>query len=266
MTYSTHLDIFSRMHRLYLLFFYIVTTTLIGCAPPEPNPAEGVKFTDIKPMFKDGITDEKVKCELIIHVLEVPVDNYPLFRQVWARLYDKGLAFQSKEAFVENGWLLGFGNDRKWSELDNIIVRTEARKSQTVHLVLEENLPDNFTVSKLGGIQELFYYIGQGQLAASTLKNGYAGLKFEAKKIAAARGILEFHVTPFFAKPGSIDSKEELFRHVGFQFDASPDEFVLLGPNEYDSRAGTLKGLYFANDGRFPAVKVFVISPHKIID
>ncbi len=234
-----------------------------GCAPQEKDPIADIKFTDIRPMYKQVEQPFELTAEIAVFTIEVPVDNYPAFTTIWESLPLEPVTFANRAAFEENGLLVGFGNSSFLPKIENVMLTTNARRAASNYIMVSLELDNELFTSKLTATEELFYYTAKGQVAGLTLTFGKAGFIFDINKIPAAKGIIELIVKPFYEP---LRGNRKIFRHIVFQADLVPGDFVLLGPADFQPLPNTFKGLLFANPGKVPTVKVYIMVCRGISD
>ena len=256
-----------KKHFLYSLM--LCGALLAGCAEPSlKDGLNGVKFTDIRPMYKKGsITpQDDFAAEIVFLTVNVPLDNFVMADDLWDVFLDDGLLLANSDAFRANGWLAGFGSEGKWLDFQNFFRQAGCRKAGTTVMMVTPSQPDYVYVSKLSAKTDIYYYAGNGLVENVSVSAGKAGFKFKLEKIPGARGLAGLSITPFYEADLPGVQNQTLFNPMKFDVDLSQGEFVLLGPVLYDSEPSRLSGLFFNQPGRTPAAKMYLITCRRIIE
>ena len=255
----------------YLFYSAILCGALLaGCAEPSlKDGLNGVKFTDIRPMYKEGLIDaqDDFAAEIVFLTVDVPLNNFAMADDLWDIIRDDGLVLANSDAFRANGWLAGFGGKGKWQNFQNFFRQAGCRKAGTTVMMVTPSQPDYVYVSKLSAKTEIFYYAGKSLVESVSVGAGKTGFKFELEKVPGARGLAGLSITPFYETDLPVIQKNQvLFKPMKFDVDLSQGEFVLLGPVLYDFQTSRLSGLFFNQPGVVPSVKIYLITCRRIIE
>ena len=228
----------------------------------------GVKFTDIRPMYKGPLRkQDNFAAEIVFLTINVPLDNFAMADDLWDIIRDDGLLLANSDAFRANGWVAGFGSEGKWRDFQNFFRQAGCKKAGTTVMMVTPSQPDYVYVSKLSAKTDIYYYSGKSLVESVSVGAGKAGFKFELEKIPGARGLAGLSITPIY-ETGFQDTQNNQvpFNAMKFDVDLSQGEFVLLGPVLYDSESSRLSGLFFNQPGRVPAAKIYLISCRRIVE
>lgn len=242
---------------------------LAGCAEPGLNAKlDGVKFTDIRPMYKNGLDkQDNFVVEIVFLTINVPLNNFEMTDDFWEIFRDDELVLTNRDAFGANGWAAGFGNEGKWADFQKFFKQAGCRKASTTLMMITPEQADYVYVSKLSAKTDIYYYSGKGIVESVSVGIGKAGFKVEVNKIPSARGLAALSITPFYeADFSGLNKNQTMFSPMKFDVDLSQGEFVLLRPVLYDAEPSRLSGLFFNQPGRIPEAKIYLISCRRIIE
>ncbi len=232
---------------------------LTGCnGSKQSEPIwEQVKITDLapSPSGKQPGAQLLKTINFNVYIFEIPAENISTLDNVWPMLHTRPLRFNDYDAFGANSFLAGFGQIPMWNRVAELLRSANGIQAGTISLLLPDNRAQTIAVAGLGKEQTVFYTSNNGSMEGATLGPGQLGLRIKAEKIPGSRGVCKMSAVPVFSPPrrSSIPllsalekSGEFLFRPAGFSLKMSPGDFVLLGPEKYDSGQITLGSLFFS--------------------
>jgi hypothetical protein len=232
---------------------------LTGCNGSKQNEPiwEHVKITDLAP-FPSGKQPGSSLLKTInfnVYIFEIPAENISTLDDAWPMLYVQPLRFNDYDAFCANSFLAGFGQIPIWNRVAELLRAADGIQGNTISLLLPDGQSNDIAVAGLAQEQTVFYISKKGSMEGATLGPGQFGLRIKAEKIPGSRGVCKVSALPVFSPPrrSSIPllaarekSWELLFTSVAFSLTMSPGDFVLLGPEKYDSGQITLGSLFFS--------------------
>lgn len=232
---------------------------LAGCNGSEKEEPiwEQVKITDLSPIPKDKYPDGQLlkTINFNVYIFEIPSENLSTLDDVWPMLYGQPLRFNDYDAFGANTFLAGFGQIPMWSRVAELLRSADGIQANITSLLLLDGQSNDIAVAGLGQEQTVFHASKGGSMEGATLGPGQLGLQIKAEKVAGSRGVCRMSAVPVFSPPrrSSIPllasrekSGEFRFTSAGFSLKMSPGDFVLLGPEKYDSGQVTLGSLFFS--------------------
>jgi hypothetical protein len=231
---------------------------LTGCNDSEELPIwEQVKIRDLAPIDNNTQPDsQRLKTiNFNVYIFEIPADEISTMDKVWPMLYTQPLRFNNPDAFSENSFKVGFGQIPMWSRVANTLRSVNGVQAGTVSLLIPDGQSNDVAITALNPEQTVFYISNKGTTEGATFGRGGLGLRIQAYKIPGSRGVCTVSVLPVFSPPrrsripltsGRDKTGEFLFESAGFRLNISPGDFVLLGPEKYDSMQTTLGGLLFS--------------------
>jgi len=242
---------------LYIVVFSGLALLPTGCNGNEEVPIwKQVKITDLAPINKNTQPDsQRLKTiNFNVYIFEIPVDEIGTMDKVWPMLYTQPLRFNNPDAFSEGSFVVGFGQIPMWNSVANWLRSADGIQAGTVSLLIPDGQSNDFAIAALGREQTVFYISKEGTMEGAKFGRGRLGLRIQAEKIPGSRGVCKVSVLPVFsaAKGSGIPllsargkKGEFLFESMGFSLHISPGDFVLLGPEKYDSGQMTLSSLLF---------------------
>jgi hypothetical protein len=243
---------------LHIAVFSGLALLLAGCNGNEEVPIwEQVKITDLAPIDKNTQPDTRrlKTINFKVYIFEIPADEISTMDKVWPMLYTQPLRFNNPDAFSESSFKVGFGQIPMWSTVANSLRSVDGIQAGTVSLLIPDRQSNDFAIAALGREQTVFYISNKGTMEGAKFGRGRLGLRIQAEKIPGSRGVCKVSVLPVFSSPKrslipllSARGKkgEFLFEPAGFRLNISPGDFVLLGPEKYDSGQKTLSSLLFS--------------------
>jgi len=246
------------MIRLFqIAVFSFLLLCLPGCNSREEEPIwEKLKIRDLAPLREGKEPGGQVlkTINFSVHVFEMPAENISVLDDIRQMLSVRRLRFYDYEAFGANSFSVGFGRDRMWNRIADLL-HAAGGKMQTVLLLLADGEANDLGVAGLPRRQDVFYVSVGGSMDGETIGPGRLGLRIKAEKILGIRGLCSVNFQPVFTSPiGSsirqlgtrARSSEFLFRSAGFELKMGPGELLFLGPKEYKGDQITLGSLFFS--------------------
>lgn len=228
---------------------------LMGCNGGEELPIwEQVKIRDLAPIDNNTQPDsQQLKTiNFNVYIFEIPADEISELDKVWPTLYTQPLRFNNPDAFSANSFRVGFGQIPMWNRVANTLRSVDGIQAGIFSLLIPDGQSNNVAIAALGREQTVFYISNKGTMEGAIFGRGRLGLQIQAEKMAGARGVCKVSVLPVFSPPelskipllsARGKSGEFLFESAGFSLNISPGDFVLLGPEKYDSGQTTLSSL-----------------------
>lgn len=279
------------MRNLKILSLAYASLLLAGCneSAKEKPLWEQTKITDIAPAPIRGPGDQFLKTmNFRVFVFETPARNLVKLDAVWQLLRGPGsaegargdfasakpLKFNDYQAFVGNSFTAGFGENRMWNGIRDLLLAAKSRNISTISLLLADGQFNDIPAAGFDR-ESLFYFSGSGQMKGASIGPGTIALRVRAEKIPGSRGVCKISAEPVFSPrigmrighlaPGER-TKDFSFGPVGFEARISPGQFVFLGPQEYLDDGTTLGSLFFSIPGREPVVRTYLLACTSIND
>jgi len=268
------------MVRLFQIAIFICTALLLaGCTPPEKADAiwHQVKIGDLVPYPNEKRPSGQLlkTISFDIYIFEIPAENINTFDDVWPVLYTKPLRFNNFDAFKANSFSAGFAQVQMWNKIRDLLFAADAKKAETVSLLLSDGQANDLAVAGLENEQTIFYISAAGSMQEKTVRLGKLALRIRAEQIPGSRGVCEIDIKPVFSSmikglmpqlPARDTSAEFLFTSAGFKLKMSPGDLVLLGPEKYLSHQVTLGSLFFSRPKPRPLIRAYLIVCTGIVD
>jgi hypothetical protein len=241
-----------------IAFLASLALWLAGCNSTEEKPIwEQVKITDLEPSDNNKqLTSQLIKTiNFNVYIFEIPAEDIGTLDDIWPMVYTQPLRFNNFEVFGANSFMAGFGQIPMWGNIVNLLRSANGIQTGTVSLLLPDGQSNDVAVSVLGKEQTVFYTSKNRSNERLKPGPGQLGLRIQAEKIPGSRGVCKVSVLPVFSPlkrtsipllSGREKSGEFLFTSVGFILKMSPGDFVLVGPEKYDSGHTTLGSLFFS--------------------
>lgn len=268
------------------LCFYVV-----GCKSHQQSEPrkEQVKIADLAPAKSDktrfGRSLKTINFD--IHIFEIPADNINRLHDLWQMLYIQPMRFNSFKAFQRNSLLIGYGQMRMWTMVNEEISTAGGKKIATASLLLTDGQPYDFTIDSLNRRQSISFISTDGSNQGATIGPGILTLRLKADKSPQTKDGCQLEVYPVFTVPlkspiEELTSRSKLrefvFSPAGFGLQMGIGDFVVFGPQRYISLLSTLDGLLFSKpQGSLfidaggqktpavkPAVRIFVFLYKRI--
>jgi hypothetical protein len=241
---------------------------LTGCKEPEQKEPlrENVKIGDLAPAHSGQSAPGGLKTiNFNIHVFEIPAENINRLSDFWQTLRTQPLRFNSFKAFRDNSFLIGFGQMKVWGRINDELIAAGGQKITTISLMLEDNQPDDLTITELSTPRNISFIASDGSDQRANIGPGNLVLRIKAEKIPESRDGCKLTVYPVFTVPlGSpieelnarLKAREFAFSSAAFSLNMGIGDFVVLGPERYLNVPSTLDGLLFSKPegSLFPAI------------
>ena len=268
------------MIRFYhIMVLGCMTVLLTGCNGSEENEAiwKHTKISDLAPTTGTKDPDGQLKTITFnIYIFEMPAKNINILDNAWLLLYTNVLEFNSYQAFYSNSFSVGFGKDRMWNKIADLLRKADAERIETVTLLLSDREASDVAIATLYDEQNLFYHWRDGSLDETTMGPGIIAFRVKVEKIPGSRGVCKLDVLPVFLPPtrslipqlaAREKSDEFLFTWCRFGSKMAPSDFVFLGPKRYVGSQTTLDSLIFSrNYDDEPVVRTYLFVCSRIID
>ena len=253
---------------MYRVFLYMVLVcacfTLTCCKSPvqsEPSQ-EHIKIGDISPPNDNKVVGKPINTiNLDVHVFEIPSENSDEISDVWGLLQTEPLRFHNQKTFIANSFVVRFGRVRMLDRINDMLQTCGGQKIVTVSLLIPEGQTNDFTVKAINTKQNVSFIAENGRGDETTIGPGTLGLRIKAEKIPGLRDVCELVTYPVFTVPAvssipqlsiRATAREFNFSSAAFGLRMAPGDFILLGPEKYDSSQKTLDSLLFSNpEGSF---------------
>lgn len=245
-----------RVHYIAVLIGFALLPA--GCNGRKELPIwEQVKIRDLAPIDNNTQPDsQRLKTiNFNVCIFEIPADEISSLDKIWPTLYTQPLRFNNPEAFNANSFRVGFGQIPMWNRVANALRSVDGIQAGTFSLLIPGGQSNDVAIAALSREQTVFYTSNKGTMEGAIFGRGRLGLRVQAEKMAGARGVCRVSVQPVFSPPerrqipllsAREKSGEYLFESAGFSLNISPGDFLLLGPEKYESGQTTLSSLLFS--------------------
>ncbi len=233
---------------------------LSGCGKPQDTAPiwEEVKIGDLAPY--DGNKAQQPPAtktiDLAVHVFEVPADNIKKLDKIRKTFYVKPLRLRNYASFAADSFLVRFGQNERWQEIQDLLRAADAQRIANVSLMLPDAIAQTVAIIGLDRPQSVFFTAADGSRQAANVGPGVLGLRIQAETIPGSRGMASVTAFPVFSLPTEraipeLDARAKMrefpFTTAAFGLNMGPGDFVYLGPKEYLSDQTALGGLFFSN-------------------
>ncbi len=265
---------------LLTLFLFFAAVSLLGCQEskkPAPVPLENIKIADLNSSYGFKQKPVKVfsKADFGLYVFELPASKFVTLNGICESLKTRPLRFDNPNAFDQYGLFAGFGRGITWNIIADKLRQANAKRIRTTSLIFFDKNVDDVAVTNIEKEITLFHTSSNGELLADTLQPGNIALRITAKKLPGLRGSSKIDIRPVH-KPnfnpryptplGTKNPAEIVFDSIGFQFVASPGDFVFITPTKYHNDRTTIPGLLFTAQKKEPTVRMYLIACRRITD
>jgi len=266
-----------RFYHIMVLCF--IAALLGGCNGSEKDEPiwKDTKISDLAPSAGSKSPDDLLKTITFnIYIFEMPAKNISMLDNAWWILYTNSLEFNSYEAFNANSFSIGFGKDRMWNKIADLLRKAGAERIETVSLLLSDMEASDVAIATVYDEQTVFYRWRDGSVEGTSMGPGIIALRVKVEKIPGSRGVCKLDVLPVFLPPtrslipqlaAREKSNEFLFDWCRFGSKMAPSDFVFLGPKRYVGSQTTLDSLLFSrtyDDEQVVRTYLFVCS--RIVD
>ena len=231
----------------------------IGCNHSKqigPKP-EQIKIGDIAPSLKgkQPTTELLNAVTLDVHIFEIPADNIIKLSDAWQMLYIKPLLFTDYNAFQANSFIVRFGQISVLETILDLLNAAGGQKLVTVSLMLPDEQANDITITGLNSKKKISFIAANNSGQRTNIGPGILALRIKAEKVPESRNICKIVAYPVFTTDtkSSIPEltaraqfREFLFSSVCFGVKMGPGDFILLGPEKYNSDQSSLDSLFFS--------------------
>lgn len=257
-------------NNLYILTFWVflLITLAMFCSCQQPQqtiarPTEGVKFTDIKPMYKNfDPYPAEISAEIIVTKISIPAKNYDKIKDIWYNSDLNRFGYENRQIFIDNGFRLRSIQPQIWNILRQRLIAIGADISQRAALIIDCSKSSSFTVKRLIQQDDYFYSSPFEQFEKYQAAQGNVQLEISALPSPKSDDSVVISIVPVL-EPFEIKDVDK-FTQFRFQFIADTGYTVLFGVNNFDIQTNQLKNLFFYNRTKIPTVDLFLISCSKI--
>jgi hypothetical protein len=235
---------------------------LPGCNESEEKDPllQDIKLRDLAPSQGPDASGVQLleTVNFNVYVFEIPAPKVNELSAVWQMLGGERVKLRHREAFGANSFLVGFGQGSMLRGVTALLDGADARRVQTVSLLLPDGQSGDLSVARLPRGQTVFFTSPEGSVEGRAVGPGELALRIRADRIPRLRGICDLHADGVYSAPapGSVPqlaarakSEEFVFGSVGFGLIMAPGDFFLLGPERYVEDQMTLGSYFFSRPG-----------------
>jgi len=258
---------------LNTVVFGFLCFSLVGCSNPveEEPPWKELSIGDLAPAGSNDLGGRLLRTvNFNLLIFEIPVARADVLDVIWPILYTEPVRFRNFKAFSADSFAAGFGQRRHWPRVAELLYSAEAKKAQTISLILVPGQDNDVFIARLFRRESITYTSGEGVTKQANVGPGELVLRMRAEKIPGLRGLCSLGLEPVFVAP-LPGPAQELAARLGtedFEFDSTalslkmaPGDFLLLGPKRYVEDRTRLAS-YFFNRSR-PTARTMVIRPSE---
>jgi hypothetical protein len=244
---------------------------LCGCPQSvqetEPDPLGGIKITDLEPTVPDEIPPQ-----IIFHIyfFEMPAANASHLAQIFGGLYQQQLYFADYRTFEKNGLLAGFGRALMLPKVAKKMSEGEAKRVMMNAVMIFDDVGDDFAAVPINSGQTLFYTNADSNVTGVSFQDGSLVWNLRARPLGTVKGVANVQMEPVFRRNidltlARLGKKREKIEQnelgfAGFELNMSEEDFVLLGPSNYQSDKLTLSSLFFTGERKEePVIRLYLI-------
>lgn len=244
---------------------------LVGCQEQNSHRAsiKGVKFTDIRPMYsRKNLPKKTLLAEIAVFEIQLPADNFNAITDAWDKLIADHINFADQALFAANGLKASFGNAAMWPAVREKLIKADSKIINTTTLTIDEKYSNKVNVCDLTGEQTVLYNSSVSGLQKHRLAEGAVIFNISIENIYETKQSIRIKILPAFLPYNAPSNSRNiiLFDTVKLNFQASPGDFVLLGPEKCEPGMATLAGLFFTVPSEIQMAKVYVIECRKIYE
>ncbi len=247
---------------------------LTGCDTLEQNKPvwNEVSFGDLTAANNYSIPRPQLlnTINFDVHIFEIPSGNVGKLNTVWNSLHTSPIRFNNYRAFNGNSFIARFGQALLLDKIEELLVSAGGQRALKISLLMSANRPNDITITGLDKQQSVHYISAEGTKETAAVGPGMLVLRIKAVKVTGSEGVCIFVAQPVFTQPvmSSIPALAEraklhefIFGSAAFGLKISPGDFVILGPQKYDSSRSTLGGLFFSKP---EGTLFFTNTEHKV--
>lgn len=240
-----------------------------GCPQPEPdpvqNPLEGIKITDLASLYPEDVPPQIM---FQVFSFEMPAENCYLLQEIFGGLYQRSINFADYQMFQANAILTGFGLPAMWDRIAQKLTQGRAQRMMANALIIFDETGEDIAAVPINYEQTIFYNDAENNVVGRSLHDGALVWNIRARPISSVKGVAQVHIEPVFRRSADMAfshlgektiAEDNEFAFAGFHLNMSAGEFVLLGPEKYQSDRITLSSLFFTVEKDEPAIRLYLI-------
>ena len=254
---------------LSTIILVILAGILIGC--DEAARIDTPKLAELAQAQKEN-QKRIVSAGFYIYPFEVDANEFSLISETFTETKDPTMKFNIPDVFTDNGFAVTGGQRDDWAELGQKLLLTEARKTETISLMVQEGIGNNIAAGILKESQQVFCKISDNKFFYLTLGPGQPSLRLRISKVIGLLGVCRVDITPVFI-PGQLDKegifiKNKLIKNTVFNastiyFHIRPGQWVLFGLKNYDPEHRMLSDTFFSSKTS-PTVRLVLVACNVI--
>jgi hypothetical protein len=238
---------------LSAIILVILAGLLTGC-----NEAARTDISKLSDLAQTQRENQKrvVSAGFYIYPFEVDANEFSLISETFTETGDPEMKFNITDVFTDNGFAVAGGQRDDWAELGEKLLLTHARKTETISLMVYEDIGNDIATGILKDTQKVFCKISDNKFFYLNLGQGQPSLRLRISKVVGLLGVCRVDITPVFI-PGQIDQdgifirnrliKNTVFNASTINFRIRPGQWVLFGPKNYDPEHRLLSSTFFSS-------------------
>jgi hypothetical protein len=215
----------------------IVAALLTGCQqPPEEKyqiPFKGIKLADLRPPEQKNV-QPSIYLKLLTY--EMPEKDYAETKKAFDLLPTADIAFASKLAFTNNGFVVGTAQSNLWPMINSILQNANARRTFDTTMIITDNFAEDFKVTAVTAPRIASYLDLKNDFVQTTLHFGHIVWSLNANPIPFQREAIRVNVNAAFKQnTNSISarlakkSNDKIFNAAEMTITMDPGDFAVIG-------------------------------------
>ena len=256
---------------LSAIILVILAGVLAGCNKSARTDADISKLAELAQAQREN-QKRVVSAGFYIYPFEVDANEFSLISETFTETSDPVMKFNIPDVFTDNGFAATGGQRDDWAELGEKLLLTHARKTETISLMVYEDIGNEVAAGILKEAQQVFCKISDNKFLYLTLGPGQPALRLRISRVIGLLGICRVDITPVFI-PGQMSKdgifvKNKLIKNTVFNgstihFRIRPGQFVLFGPKSYEPEHRMLSSTFFATKNS-PTVRLVLLACNVI--
>ena len=256
---------------LSAIILVVLAGVLTGCNEGARTDADISKISELPRIHKE---DQRnfASAGFYVYSFDVDANEFNLISEAFEEPDDPTMKFNIPDVFTDNGFAVIGGQRDDWPELGQKLILAQAKKTETISLMLHERIGDDITVGFLKEAQQVFCKISDNKFLYLKLGPGQPALRLRMSRLIGLLGVCRVDITPVFTQ-GQMNKngifvrnrliKDTVFKGSTIHFRIRPGQFVLFGPKDYESEHRMLSSTFFARKNS-PTVRLVLIACNVI--
>jgi len=238
---------------LSAIILVVLAGVLVGCNDGRGD-ADIPKISEVAKLKEEK--NRSVSAGFYVYLLEIDANEFGLISESLAELNEPEMKLTISKVFSDNGFVIAAGQRSDWVELGAKLLLAQARKTETISLLVYEGISNDIAVSSLKEPNSVFCKVGDNKFLNLKLGPGQNRLRLRISSVIGLLGVCRVDVMPIFM-PGRMNNddrfirnkfaKETVFKGSALNFRIHPGQFVLIGSKNYEPEHRTLSSIFFSS-------------------